>query len=66
MNDPAEPAEKPDKQAKPDTRVAKIRCLDAVKARGFTFAKGKVVEGVALAHAEYLKSQGSAVILEVS
>jgi hypothetical protein len=45
--------------------VAKIRCLDQVKARGFTFAKGKVVEGVPLAHAEYLAAGGKAEILEV-
>jgi hypothetical protein len=47
-------------------RVAKMRCLDQVKARGFTFAKGKVVEGVPLAHAEYLAAGGKAEILEVS
>ena len=47
-------------------RVAKVRCLDQVKARGFTFARGKVVEGVPLAHAEYLAAGGKAEILEVS
>jgi hypothetical protein len=47
-------------------RVARIRCLDQVKARGFTFGKGKVVEGVPLAHAEYLAAGGKAEILEVS
>lgn len=46
-------------------KVAKIRCLDQVKARGFTFARGKVVEGVPLAHAEYLAAGGKAEVLEV-
>jgi len=47
------------------SQVAKIRCLDQLKARGFTFAKGKVVEGVPLAHAEYLAAGAKAEILEV-
>ncbi|MCW1926281.1 hypothetical protein OKA05_27250 [Luteolibacter arcticus] len=49
----------------PSGRVAKIRCLDQVKARGFTFARGRVVEGVPLAHAEYLAAGRKAEILEV-
>ena len=47
-------------------RVARVRCLDAVKALGFTFARGKVVEGVPLAHAEYLEAGGKVEVLEVS
>ena len=67
MNDPIDPNSLPkDKKTKPDTRVAKIRCLDQLKAKGFTFAKGKVVEGVPMAHAEYLVSQKKAEIVEVS
>ena len=46
-------------------KVARIRCLGQVKARGFTFAKGKVVEGVPLAHAEYLAAGGKVEVLEV-
>lgn len=46
-------------------KVARVRCLDQVKARGFTFARGKVVDAVPLAHAEYLASGGKVEILEV-
>lgn len=45
--------------------LARVRCLDQVKACGFTFAKGKVVAGVPLAHAEFLVERGKAEILEV-
>jgi hypothetical protein len=49
-----------------DTRTAKIRTLrPKVKARGFTLGARQVVEGVPLAHAEYLRDQGDAEILEV-
>ena len=73
MNEPEAPAPEtravtsaPPKMPAGVARVAKIRCLDTVKARGFTFAKGKVVEGVPLAHAEYLAEGHKAEILHVS
>lgn len=54
------------KEAAADGRVARIRTLRAqVKAKGFTLGKGVTVEGVPLAHAEYLKERGDAEILEV-
>ena len=63
----AAPAGEPHaERADPIARVAKVRCLDQVKARGFTFAKGKVVEGVPLSHAEYLAAGMKAEILEFS
>jgi hypothetical protein len=37
-----------------------------VKAKGFTLGKGVTVEGVPIAHAEYLRDQGQADILSVS
>jgi hypothetical protein len=50
-----------------DNRVARILTTgNSVKAKGFTFGKGQTVEGVSLAHAEYLLSKGEAQILEVS
>ena len=52
-------------EASAPSKSARIRCLDQVKTRGFTFAKGKVVEGVPLGHAEYLVGRGKAEILEV-
>jgi hypothetical protein len=63
------PAAKPAKKsAKPaeDTRTAKIRALDTIKARGFTLGKGSIVDRVPLAHAEFLASKGKAEILEVA
>lgn len=53
-------------ESKPDTRTAKIRALDTIKARGFTLGKNSTVDRVPLAHAEYLVTQGKAEILEVS
>jgi hypothetical protein len=55
----------PNAQPSNDTRTAKIRCLDRVKARGFTFSRGKVVT-IALTHAEYLVKEGKAEILDVT
>lgn len=53
--------------AKKTAKVAKIRVLvKKTPARGFTFGKGAVVEQVPLAHAEYLRDEGKAEILEVS
>ena len=55
------------KTTAPDKRTARLRILtDNTAARGFTFAKGAEVDGVPLAHAEYLVAAGSAQILEVS
>lgn len=50
----------------PPEKKAKIRCLTTVQARGFTFARGKIVFGVPLSHAEYLVNKGEAAILEIS
>lgn len=52
--------------APPAEKKAKIRCLTTVQARGFTFARGKIVFGVPLSHAEYLVNKGEAAILEIS
>lgn len=48
-------------------QFAKIRIVrTGVKAKGFTFAARAIVSGVPLQHAEYLKRNGEAEILEVS
>lgn len=55
-----------DPPASADTRTAKIRTLrPRVKAKGFTFGPRQVVDGVPITHAEYLRDQGEAEILEV-
>jgi len=47
-------------------KTARIRVSKTgVQARGFTFAKGAVVSGVPLPHAEYLRDRGEAAILSV-
>lgn len=62
-----EPAFIPEPEPAADTRVAKIRTLvPKVKAKGFTLGKGVTVEGVPIAHAEYLRDQGQAEILLIS
>lgn len=68
MNDETTtPAAADTKTKKPDARTARVRILtNGARAKGFTFAAGAVVPGVPLAHAEYLKSQGQAEILEVA
>lgn len=59
-------AEQPAVPAEP-VKLARIHTLKSgVKAKGFTFGAKQTVEGVPLAHAEYLKGQGEAEILEVS
>ncbi|MCW1887716.1 hypothetical protein OKA04_23465 [Luteolibacter flavescens] len=50
----------------PSGSIAKILCRDVLKAKGFTFAKGKVVEGVSLEHAKHLVETGKAEILDVA
>ncbi|MCW1913735.1 hypothetical protein OJ996_09125 [Luteolibacter sp. GHJ8] len=67
MSDIAEEPVKPKKTAEEPVKLARIRTLKSgVKAKGFTFGAKQTVDGVPLAHAEYLKGQGEAEILEVS
>jgi len=47
-------------------KVARIRILvKKTPAKGFKFGKGQIVSRVPLAHAEYLRDEGKAEILEV-
>lgn len=60
----------PKKSAKEDStpkKVAKIKITQSgTAARGFVFARGKVVEGVSIDHAEHLEKAGKAQIIDIT